>query len=193
MGRLVEYVHTSPFELVPATWRFSERGYTPISQNIKNSLQRDGQLAPIHTRWIQHERYEMGGYYEIIDGHIVAEMAMEIGLRVVDIAYHLNVTDEQAKLMYIHFNQNRGSEQYGHDHIEIHRTYGSVEAESNTARALLIQNHTSWPKDRIQDYVDIDENSRNWKLFMNGRPKNKDGQQPIPGMEPEVVYEEEEK
>jgi hypothetical protein len=155
--------------ITPAPWRFSEnrlpfhgstRFYSPIQHNIEVSLQRDGQIAPIH---VQSPR---GRVFEIVDGHIVYDAAKKLGLKTLVAIDHGTLTPEQAMLRYILLNLNRCG-QYGHYHVKIHRVlaqlFTGLDAEQRTAK---LEEYMSWPHDRIKDYVELSERDANWEKFM---------------------------
>ncbi len=148
--------------LTPARWRFSEPGETPIFKNIARSLETHGQLAPIHVRRLDNKSC----LYEIVDGHIVVEVARTLGWKELEAVVHEDLNDGDALLRYVHLNQNRGSEQYGHDHVKMHRVFNSAPAPSSEEKKDLIAQHPSWPLDRILNYILTDENSKNWAKFM---------------------------
>lgn len=151
--------------LKAAPWRFSEdrslgqsqyENPTPIIENIVHSLEKHGQLAPIHVRPLEM------GEFEIIDGHLVVEAARQAGLQTLDAVYHL-VDDQTALSLYILFNLNRGG-QYGHRHVKIMRMFQEYCKGGSTATELAAL--TAWPLSRVQDYLAIDERGKSWKRFM---------------------------
>ncbi|MGB7729916.1 MAG: ParB N-terminal domain-containing protein [Candidatus Acidiferrum sp.] len=174
-------------DLMPAPWRFSEdlarahqktRHYSPIQRNIVRSLQTDGQFAPIQVRPVGN------GKFEIVDGHIVADAARELGWAELDAISH-ELTDDEARLRYIHINLNRCG-QYGHYHVKIHRVFGKVPADSNEQKANLIHQHVSWPADRVLDYVELSEKDENWMLFAVPRKAGEEEQMDFFNEIPEV-------
>jgi hypothetical protein len=154
-------------ELKQAPWRFSEnralahgrtRYFTRILENIVKSLTTAGQLSPIHVRAIPEG-------YEIVDGHIVVDAAVQAGLSELEAIVHENLTDEEARLLYIHFNLNRCG-QYSHYHVKIHRVFGEVAGADAKEKAQAISDHCNWPSTRILDYVELSERDENWRRFM---------------------------
>ena len=160
-------------KIVAAPWRFSEelsigheakRSYTPIQRNIVESLAAYGQLAPIHVRAISPDKYE------ICDGHIVVDAARQLQLEALKAVVHEGLSDERARLLYIHFNLNRCGF-YGHYHVKIMRVFGSVPSVTLRERTETIAKHVAFPMDRVDAYVSLADRSdpqsqRNWKMFM---------------------------
>lgn len=167
-------------DITAAPWRFSEdravphettRTYTRILENIVQSLQKDGQFAPIHIR-PNHKLSEpispvalARTVYEVVDGHIVVDAARQLGFTHIDAVVHHMLDDEKARLRYIHMNLNRCG-QYGHYHVKVYRVMGAVSGVDAKAKAALLMSHTAWPPDRVVDYVELDERSDNWQRFM---------------------------
>lgn len=160
-------------QLMPAPWRFSEnislphgvgktpqRFFSPIQHNIALSLQRDGQIAPIHVR------YTGGLDYQTLDGHIVVDAAKQVGMTGLNAIVHRCLTEQDAMRLYILLNLNRCG-QYGHYHVKIHRTFKKLWPElSKEQKTELLCTYLSWPPDRVQDYVELSEQDETWQKFM---------------------------
>jgi hypothetical protein len=153
-----------------APWRTSVNvaspGYKPpcldessAYVNIVASLERDGQLAPIHVRPIGNDKYE------IIDGHYVVEAARQLGMDSLQAVLH-DLDDTAAQLLHIHFNLDRAF-QY---HVKIMRLFKTVPGD-NEIKLATLRKCVAWPTDRLSDYVEADENSWNWKYFMENSVK----------------------
>lgn len=150
--------------LQQSPWRFSEnpanmqsdgRKYTRAQHNIAQSLLEHGQLSPIHIRMLGGP-----GAYEIVDGHVVVAASRQIGLLELQAIVH-DITADEARLLYIHFNLNR-ADQY---HVKIMRVFKGIVGDTD-ARIATLKRHVIWPESRIRDYIEISERGENWQKFM---------------------------
>ena len=148
-------------KIVAAPWRFSEdlsighesqRSYTPIQRNIVESLTADGQTSPIHVRPISQDKYE------ILDGHIVVDAAGQLHWEAIEAVVHEGLSDEGAKLLYIHFNLNRCGF-YGHCHVKMMHAFGQVSSVCLRERAEIVAKHVAFSMDEIMEYVELQDRS----------------------------------
>ena len=77
-----------------------------------------------------------------------------------------DLDDTAAQLLHIHFNLDRAF-QY---HVKIMRLFKTVPGDNETKLATL-RKCVEWPTDRLNDYIEADENSWNWKFFMENSVK----------------------
>jgi len=133
-------------------------------ENVAASLKKYGQLRPILVRPLGD------GLYEIIDGHVVVDAAHKAGFKELSCVVH-NLDAKDALLVYIHLKLNRTVK----NHVEIRKVFQQV------GDAELLANVTSWPKERIRDYIELADRDLNWREFKYVAWDDAANEQPIFG------------
>jgi ParB-like chromosome segregation protein Spo0J len=151
--------------LKAAPWRLSDKGPdTRETVNVVHSLKKYGQLRPILVR------LAADGFYQIIDGHVVAEAAKAAGLDELSCIVH-DLGDDAARRVYIHLKLNRTVK----NHVEIRKLLAQIGDVELIAEAI------SWPVDRIRDYIELSDRDLNWREFkyvVNDKGANDQGPEP---------------
>jgi hypothetical protein len=183
---MLNYVTVTLDQLEDAPWRCSEdpddaqkmrpsrmRKFSRTQQNIVRSLQKDGQLRPIHVRPL-----EGTGRYQIVDGHVVVAAARQLGLQSLVAVLHIDLSDIEAQKRYIYFNFNQG----GRNYVTLIRSFKTLyETSGLEERAVAVaelSELTSLPVKDLRHHIGTNEREKNWRDFdFSGDGETADEQQ----------------
>jgi hypothetical protein len=162
-------------QLVEAPWRFTaDPEYVHYARprvdhhpdcesaqrNIQVSLEKDGQLSPIHVRPLEGTTQ-----YQILDGHVVVECARNAGLQVLEAVVHLGLSDEDAHKRYLFFNLNRARQYRVKMMRDLKALFPARNANEVAAAVGELCKVLNLDPGTVEDYLTLDERDPRWRKW----------------------------
>jgi hypothetical protein len=170
---MINYITVALDQLVDGPWRLTEkpednqklrpsrqRQEFRAQENIAKSLQKVGQLSPIHIRPV-----EITSKYQILNGHVVVAAARQVGLQSLVAILHLGLTDGEAHMRYLHFNFNHCEQFHGKFLRDLKKLYDTNGADERAEAAAELRELTPWDLKSIAHYILVNEHSKTWRQF----------------------------
>jgi hypothetical protein len=142
-------------QLAEAPWRFTgdlandrsldKRRNECAHKNIQASLEKHGQLSPIHIRPLVGT-----SGYQILDGHVVVECAKQAGFKFLGAVVHAGLSDADAHKRYIYFNMTGASRYHVKMMRDFQALYPRATKEERDAAVAELQTLTSWEDSHLQ-------------------------------------------